>query len=89
MNTKLKFAAALTALTVAATFAIPSSEAQARRWGHHWGYWGVGALATGVVLGAAIASQPVVVAPRRCWREPQVDAYGRYMGRVTVCSRAY
>lgn len=83
MKSKIKFAAALTALTVATTFAIPSSEAEARR----WGYWGVGALATGVILGAAMASQPVYAAPSRCWRERRFDAYGNYMGKVTVCSR--
>ncbi len=85
MNTKAKFAIALTALTVATTFALPSSEAQARRWGLGLG---VG-LATGAIVGAAIANsyaQPVYVGGvRRCHVERQFDVYGNYMGRTTVC----
>lgn len=86
MNAKAKFAAALTVLTVATTFAMPSSEAQARRWG-----LGLGLLATGVVVGSAIAaSQPVYVGGvRRCHLERQFDAYGNYMGKVRLCRVYY
>ena len=87
MNTKIKFAAALTALTVATTLAMPSSEAQARRWG-----LGLG-LVTGAVVGAAIANsyaQPVYVGGvRRCYWQRQFDGIGNYMGTVKVCKFYY
>ena len=87
MNTKIKFAAALTALTVATTIAMPSSEAQARRWG-----LGLG-LVTGAVVGAAIANsyaQPVYVGGfRRCFWQRQFDGLGNYMGTVKVCKIYY
>ena len=87
MNTKIKFAAALTALTVATTLAIPSSDAQARRWG-----LGLG-LVTGAVVGAAIANsyaQPVYVGGvRRCFWQRQFDGLGNYMGTVKVCKVYY
>ena len=87
MNTKTKFAAALTVLTVATTLAMPSSEAQARRWG-----LGVG-LVTGAVVGAAIASSyatPVYVGGvRRCHWQSQFDGLGNYMGKVRVCKIYY
>ena len=89
MNTKVKFAAALTALTVATTLAMPSSDAQARRWGLGLGL----GLATGVIVGAAIANsyaQPVYVGGfRRCHLERQFDGYGNYLGAVRVCRVYY
>jgi hypothetical protein len=89
MNTKIKFAAALTALTVATTLAMPSSEAQARRWGLGLGL----GLATGVVVGSAIANsyaQPVYVGGvRRCFWQRQFDGLGNYMGSVKVCKIYY
>ena len=87
MNTKAKFAAVLTALTVATTFAMPSSEAQARRWGLGLGL----GLATGVVVGSAIAaSQPVYVGGvRRCHWERQFDGLGNYVGTAKVCRIYY
>jgi hypothetical protein len=82
MITKTKFAAALTALTLAATFAIPSSDAQARRWGLGLGL----GLATGVIVGAAVANSYAYPAyGRRCVWQRQYDAYGNYMGTARVC----
>ena len=87
MNTKIKFAAALTALTVATTLAMPSSDAQARRWG-----LGLG-LVTGAVVGAAIANSyahPVYVGGfRRCHWQRQFDDFGNYMGKAKVCRIYY
>ena len=54
MSTKIKFAAALTALTLATTLALPASDAQARGRG-----WAIAAgTVGGAIVGAAIASQP-------------------------------
>jgi hypothetical protein len=89
MNTKIKFAAALTALTVATTLALPSSEAQARRWGVGLG---VG-LAAGALVGAAVASSyahPVYVGGvRRCKFVQQYDINGFYVGTAKVCKIYY
>ncbi len=86
MITKTKIAATLTALTLAATLAMPSSDAQARGWG---GALAVG-LIGGAIVGAAVASQahagPVYVdGYRRCRFVRQYDAYGFYVGTAKVC----
>ena len=85
MTTKIKFAAALTALTIAATFALPAKEAEAR-------HWGGGAIAAGLiggaVLGAAIASSnaaPVYYEGRRCRWINNYDYNGFYVGKSKVC----
>jgi hypothetical protein len=85
MIAKSKIAAALTVLTLAASVAIPSSEAEAR--GRGWG------IAAGVIGGAIIAgavanayAEPVYVGDyRRCRFERQYDAYGFYVGTAKVC----
>ena len=88
--TKTKIAAALTALTLAATLAIPSTEAQA-------GKFGTG-LAVGLIGGAMIgaaAAHGAYAAPgyygygpvyRRCRWVRQYDAYGFYVGTARVCA---
>jgi len=53
MKTKIRFAAALTAVALAATLALPS-EADARRRGHGWAI-GAGILGA-AVIGSAIAN---------------------------------
>jgi hypothetical protein len=89
MNAKVKFAAALTALTVATTFALPSSEAQARRWGTGLAVGLVG----GALVGAAIANSyahPVYVGgARRCKFVRQYDINGFYVGTAKVCKFYY
>jgi hypothetical protein len=89
MTSKIKFAAALTALTLAATFALPSSEAQAHRRG-----WAVGAGIVGaaIVAGsiAAAHSHPVYVGGyRSCKRVAQFDHWGNYIGSTKVCRYYY
>ena len=60
MNTKTKFAAALSALAIAATLALPSTaEARGRGWAI-----GAGLIGAGIVAGSiAAAAQPVYVEP--------------------------
>ena len=87
MSTKIKFAAALTALTLAATFAMPSKEAEARRWGG--GGLAVG-LIGGALVGAAIASSANANTVyfdgyRRCRWAP-VRLIGFYVGTTRVCN---
>jgi hypothetical protein len=84
---KLKVAAALAALTLAATVALPTTQAQA---GHHG--WGLGfagaAIGTAIVAGAVANSyaEPVYVdGYRRCWMKPRYDIVGNYIGSVQVC----
>jgi hypothetical protein len=99
MNTKTRFAAALTAVALAATLALPS-QAEARGRGHGWAI-GAGILGA-AVIGSAIASsayayppypvyqayeeEPVYMAPRqRCFHVDQFDHNGNYFGTRTVC----
>jgi hypothetical protein len=89
MNSKTKFFAALTALTLAVTFALPSSEAQAHRRG-----WAVGAgiLGAAIVAGAVASAhaQPVYVGGyRSCKRVAQFDHWGNYIGSTKVCRYYY
>lgn len=89
MNTKTKFAAALTALTIAATFALPSNEAQARHRG-----WGIaaGVIGAGIIAGsiAAAHAQPVYVdGGYRCRFVRHFDAWGNYLGTRKVCRYYY
>jgi hypothetical protein len=84
MNTKTKTFAALTALTLAATFALPSNEAHARYRG-----WGIGAGIVGAALvGSAIAAsaQPVYVGGyRSCRWVANYDRFGNFLGNSKVC----
>lgn len=86
MNTKIKFAAALSALTLAVTLAMPAHQAEARG-GLGWGI--AGGLVGAAVVGAAIANanaQPVYVdGYRRCHFVRQYDAYGYYIGTARLC----
>ncbi len=79
------FTAALTALTLAATLALPSTQAEAK---------GKGALIGAGLLGAAIvgtavaaSATPVVVAPglRRCRMVPAHNYFGQFVGYTKVC----
>ena len=83
--TKTKFAAVLTALTLAATFALPSSEAQAR----HRGFGiAAGLIGAGIVAGsiAAAHAEPVYVGGyRACKRVAQYDAWGNFVGTTKIC----
>jgi hypothetical protein len=87
MNIKSKVAVALSALTLAASLAVPASSAQA---GHH-GRWGIGAaIVGGAIVGGAIASEAAyggyyADGYRRCRWERQYDSYGFYVGTVRVC----
>ena len=86
MNTKT-FAAALTALTLAATFAMPSNQAHAQR----RALLGAG-LVGAAIVGTAVAasSQPVYVAgPRRCKIVDQFDRWGNYLGTTKICRTYY
>jgi hypothetical protein len=87
--TKTKIAAALTALTLATTLAIPSTQAQA-------GSFGTGlavGLVGGALIGGAVASGAYAgpayhgYGPgyRRCRWVRQYDAYGFYVGTSKVC----
>ena len=94
MITKTTIAAALTALTLAATLAIPTTEAQAGN-GFYTGL-AVGAIG-GAVLGAGMANAgygygygPGYVSYgygyRSCRFVRQYDAYGFYVGTARVCN---
>ena len=88
MNTKIKFAAALTALALTATLALPSIEAQARGRG-----FGIAAgLIGGIVAGSIYAAQaqPVYVdGGYRCRYVDRFDRWGNYAGTVKVCRHYY
>ena len=89
MTTKIKFAAVLTALTLVATFALPSNEAQAR--GGRGFALGAGLIGAAVVGSAIAASaQPVyVVGPRRCRFVDQFDRWGNFIGTAKICRTYY
>ena len=86
--TKTKIAAALTALTLATTLAIPSTQAQA---GSGFGTGLAVGLVGGALVGAAVANgayaAPYGYGPgfRRCRWVRQYDAYGFYVGATRVC----
>ena len=89
MTTKTKFAAALTALTVLTTLALPASEAEAR--GRGWAI-GAGIIGAGIVAGsiAAAHAQPVYVdGGYRCRFVRQFDGWGNYVGTAKVCRYYY
>ena len=92
MNTKTKFVAALSALVIAATLALPS-QAEAR--GRGWAI-GAGLIGAGIVAGSiAAAAQPVYVEPAygysyggygyRCRYVDRFDQWGNFAGTVKVC----
>ena len=88
MNAKTKFFAALTALTLAATFALPSNaEARGRGWAI-----GAGILGAAIVAGAVASAhaEPVYVGGyRSCKRVAQFDHWGNYVGSTKVCRYYY
>ncbi|WP_333823647.1 hypothetical protein [Pinisolibacter sp.] len=92
MSTSKKIlTAALVALTVATTGVVSTGTAEAAPWHHHhhrhhgWG-WGAGGLATGLIIGSAIASQPAYAEPvRRCHRVERVNRWGEVIGTRRVC----
>ena len=90
MISRIRIAAVLTALAVAAAVTLPSGEAEARNRG--------GAVAAGVIggalLGAAIIgasqaqSRPIYDrerGPRRCRWVADYDRWGNYVGRSRIC----
>jgi hypothetical protein len=87
VNTKTKFSAAIAALVMAATIALPATEAQAQR------RFGTG-LAIGLVGGAlaataiANANAGYVGPVRRCKLVSRYDNWGNYRGTFEVC-RSY
>ena len=91
MKTKIA-AVALAALTLAGTFAVSTSEAEARWRGRGLGF----VIAAGLLAGAAIASsaayaQPVYVGGgvRRCSLVREYDNWGNYFRTVRVCNVYY
>jgi hypothetical protein len=89
MNLKTKTFAALTALTVATTFALPSNEAQAR--GRGWAI-GAGIVGAGLIAGSiAAASTPTVYVGgyRRCTWVANYDRFGNFLGNTKVCRVYY
>ena len=87
MNTKTF--ATIAALAAAATFALPSSKAEARVNG-----WAIGAgiVGAGIIAGsiAAANAQPVYVVPAsRCRFVDRFDRWGNYAGTVKVCRNYY
>jgi hypothetical protein len=85
MSFKIKTAAALTVLTLAATFAMPAPDANAKGKG-----WAIGAG----ILGAAIVSSAIANSYAddlyyddgpRCHLRRKFNSYGEYLGTVKVC----
>ena len=87
---KKTIAAALTALTLVATFAATSGQAEAKSWGTGLGI----GLAAGAIVGAAAASNSygyygapayVVEPGYRCRPVARYDAWGNYIRTIRVC----
>ncbi|MDK9697832.1 MAG: hypothetical protein OEL76_15740 [Siculibacillus sp.] len=93
MSTSKKIlTAALVALTVATAGVASTGSAEAAPWHHRhhrhggWG-WGAGGLATGLIIGSAIASRPVYAEPvRRCTLVERVNRFGEVIGTRRVCT---
>ena len=82
--TKFK-TAAVAALALATTLAIPASEAQARGWGLAVGLVG-GAIVAGAIAANANANTVYVDGYRRCRFVRQYDQFGYYVGTARVCN---
>ena len=89
MSIKTKIAAlAVAALVVTGGVAATTQEAQAGGGGNPGAALGVG-IATGLVVGTAIAaSQPPVYGypVRRCYWQPQYNIFHQYVGSYRVCN---
>jgi hypothetical protein len=89
MSIKTKLAAL--AVTAVVAVGAVASTTPANAGGGGWGPGpavGVG-LATGLIVGSAIAAsqQPAYAYPvRRCWLQPQYNAFGIYVGSYRVCN---
>lgn len=88
--TKTKLAAAaLAAITIATSMTAAAGEAQAKKWKPGYGI-GLG-IATGVLVGAAIASNAYAEPAygyQRCHFVKEYDGYG-YLRTVRVCRAPY
>ena len=82
--TKFK-TAAVAALALATTLAIPASEAQARGWGLAAGLVG-GAIVAGAIAANANANTVYVDGYRRCRFVRRYDQFGYYVGTARVCN---
>jgi hypothetical protein len=85
----IKTIATIAAVAAAATFALPSTQAEARVNG-----WAIGAgiVGAGIIAGsiAAANAQPVYVVPAsRCRFVDRFDRFGNYAGTVKVCRNYY
>jgi hypothetical protein len=86
MTFKSKTAAALTVLTLGASFVMPATEANAKGKG-----WAIGAgLLGAAIVGSAIANSYAddfyyYDDGPRCRFVPRYNAYGDYVGRMKVC----
>ena len=78
MITKSKIAFLAATLALVAGMTVTSTEAQARR-------WGLG-IASGLVIGTAIAAPTYAYVYRRCKIVRQYDVNGFYIGRAKVCA---
>lgn len=90
MNITTKTFAALTALTLAATFALPSNEAHAKGGkGFAIGAGIVGAALVGSAIAAS--AQPVYYGGgyRSCRWVAQYDRWGNFLGNTKVCRIYY
>ncbi len=92
MSIKTKLAALAVTAVVAAGAIASTTPANAGGGGFGPGP-GVGlgvGLATGLVVGSAIAAnqQPAYVAypVRRCWWQPQYNVFGQYVGSYRACN---
>ena len=92
MFAKKILTAALLAATLATAGAASTAPALAGPHHHHGGWgWGVGGLATGLVIGSALASRPAYAEPvyaepvRRCQIVERVNRWGEVIGTRRVC----
>ena len=91
MNIKSKIAVGLAVVTLAASLTIPTSAANAGKYGYGWGI--AGGVIGGAIVAGAIANsyaEPVYGGYydggyRRCRMERQYDSYGYYVGTARVC----
>jgi hypothetical protein len=93
MSIKTRIAAFAVA-TIVATAGIAASTQQAQAGGGGGPGVGLGVgLATGLIVGSAIAAsqQPAYAAypVRRCWWQPQYNVFGQYAGSVRACNYNY
>lgn len=83
MTKSKTIAAAIAALTVAASLTVFNGQAQAHHFHHGWGIGG--GFIAGTLVGAAVASNYYAPGYAECHYVRRFDRWGNYLRTVKIC----